>query len=205
MQKMVSKLMFGGLIALSGVAQAAVGLYNTGVDSAGNPLSDNAVDTHYSVIGGTAYAATSAGFYPIGPWIADDAISAWIAPTTDTWGGPNYTYKTSFNLTGINLATAVLSGQWSVDDVLTDVRLNGVSTGLTAAGHASWTAFTISSGFSSGVNTLEFDVLNSGGGPTGLRVEFLNNHLAPAVPEPESYALALVGLLTVGAMTRRRA
>lgn len=206
MKYLLSKIVFAGLIALSGAAQAAVGLYNTGVDGAGNALPDNAVDTHYTVDAGTAFAATSAQGYPIGPWLGDNTTSSWISPSLDTNGGSGqtYTYTTTFNLTGIDLSTALISGQWASDDPVTAVRINSTTTGLAGGSYGFWTPFTISTGFTSGINTLSFDVLNSGGGPTGLRVEFLNNRFTPAVPEPESYALALVGLLTVGGLLRIR-
>lgn len=207
MTKSLSKILLAGLFALSGVAHAAVGLYNTGVDNAGVALTDNAIDTHYTVDGGTAFVATSAGGYPIGPWLGDSTTSAWITPSTNTNGnfGQTYAYQTSFDLTGIDLSTASISGRWASDDPVTQVRLNGVTVpSLSGGSYASWVNFSLTSGFQSGINTLAFDVLNSGGGPTGLRVEFTDTHFAAAVPEPESYALVLAGLLTVGFVLRRR-
>ena len=74
-------------------AQPAIdfGLFNTGVDAAQKALSDDAVDPHYELIDpshflGDAIVATSAGGFPIGPWLEDSHLSAWIAPSTTTNG-----------------------------------------------------------------------------------------------------------------------
>lgn len=203
--KFVKHALAAALFASAGFSHAGVGPYNTGVDNAGVVLADNTIDTHYSISGGSTFAATSAGGYPIGPWLGDNGSSAWIAPTTNTYGGYAYTYTTTFDLTGINLSTALLKGRLATDDQLTGLRINGTAVTLPASttGYSYWTDFAVATGFISGVNSLSFDVLNSGGGPTGLRVEFTGNQLTP-VPEPESYALALAGLMTVGVLARRR-
>jgi hypothetical protein len=153
------------------------------VDSLGRALKDDVQDPHYTVtinrIRGKAYAATSAQGFPIPPWIGDSSISAWISPTTDTMavGGSraNFSYETSFDLTGYDPATAVIVGQWSTDNEGVDILINGVSTGQrNTAQFISYTPFRISSGFVSGINTLTFIVNNAdgpGNNPTGLRVE----------------------------------
>ena len=159
------------------------GLFNTGVDNLRRALPDNAQDPHYTSainrITGKAYAATSAQGFPIPPWIGDSSVSAWISPTTDTMavGGTraNFSYQTTFDLTGYDPATAVIVGQWATDNNGIDVLINGVSTGqANTAQFASYTPFRINSGFVSGVNTLTFIVNNAdgpGNNPTGLRVE----------------------------------
>jgi len=58
-----------------------------------------------------------------------------------------------------------------------DVRLNGRSLGLKASGYGTFSTLEITGPFMSGVNTLEFIVLNDpdentgGANPSGLRVE----------------------------------
>lgn len=193
-------------LSAAGLAQAAVGLYNTGVDASGNPLPLGAVDSHYTVDGGNAYTFNASGGYPVGPWLGDNTTSAWISPTANTYGVSfaTYTYATNFDLTGIDLSTAYIAGRWASDDPVTDVRLNGNSLGLSGGNYTYWTPFTIASGFNAGINTLAFDVINSGGGPTGLRVEFTELRFTPAVPEPETYAMLIAGLAVTGIFLRRR-
>ena len=107
-----------GLTLASGAHAATITTFNTGVNGSGTPLADGAIgDPHYlltAVPSGSTTAIrvrTSVGGYPIGPWLADDTISAWIGPNNDAQvDGPvgNYDYRTTFNLTGFNPATASL-------------------------------------------------------------------------------------------------
>ena len=86
----------------------------------------------------------------------------------------NYFYLTTFDLTGRDLATASLTGNWATDDTGADILLNGASTGMSStSGFSSWASFQITSGFISGLNTLTFKVNNGGTSPNpgGLRVE----------------------------------
>jgi len=182
-------------------------LYNTGVDAGGTPLAEDSVDLHYTVTGGSsgpaAYVTTSAGGYPVGPWLGDTALSAWLAPATDTNGSFNtvYTYTTTFDLTGLDPLTAVITGMWAADDGfgLSDIILNGVPTGQLSGGFSTWTNFSLTSGFVPGVNTLAFQAQNSGGGPTGVRVE-MNGTAAPE----GGATVGLLGLGLVGVETFRR-
>jgi uncharacterized protein (TIGR03437 family) len=169
-------------------------LYNTGVQSGFNSsspssgvlLSDGGVDSHYKLIasadpsfaGANAFAASST----FGGWVPNSSslLSKWIAPRPDAVNGNsvgNYTYRTTFDLTGLNPATAAISGRYSSDNGGA-IRLNGTQVGATvgANGFNAWTPFTISSGFVAGTNNLDFVVNNADCGgcvnATGLRVEF---------------------------------
>jgi hypothetical protein len=66
-----------------------------------------------------------------------------------------------------------LVGIWATDDTGVDILLNGTSTGLSSAGFSSFTPFSITNGFVTGLNTLTFKVDNAGTSPnpSGLRVE----------------------------------
>jgi hypothetical protein len=133
---------------------------------------------------------------PIPPWVAQGPNSKWIGPRTD----PNnmnqpgaYTYRTTFDLTGFNPATAALSGQVASDDEVL-IKLNGVTKVSTITGYASLTGFTITSGFTSGVNTLDFVVTNwplpspyQPPNPTGLRVELSGTAV------PSGFGIAVYG------------
>lgn len=193
------------------IAGPISGLFNTGAG-----FSTNAQDTHYAltvqqgntVAGAYGYVADNAGYPDGSPWIGNSSTaSKWLTPFADeaasfdpTVNGV-YRWRLSFNLTGFDLATASFSGRWAADNN-GRVLLNGVQIG-TANSFSSWSSFTASTGFVSGINTLDFVVTNlfqSTGNPTGVRVEFVNS-AANAVPEPESLALLGIGLL---ALARRR-
>jgi hypothetical protein len=212
---------FPGNAALAG---QIVTLFNTGVDSSGHVLTtqtDGAHgigDPHYSLVsvpGGT----TELEVYNYNLWTSAGPNSAWIAPhefangyLTNDAGPPGvYDYRTTFDLTGFDPSTALISGRWSVDNQGTDILVNGQSTGQQTTPEnfdGGYSSFTIASGFlHAGVNTLDFVANNEPGtpdypdNPTGLRVEFLvatASFAGPSVPEPStllmsSFACGLFG------------
>jgi hypothetical protein len=209
-------------LSFAGAAGAATitGLYNTGVDAGGVALATfGGIDTHYSII------ATDAPNFGLGtaityehPSYADgDADSKWISGRADgqTGAGSSHTtYRTSFSLTGLNPFTAFISGLWGTDNE-GEIFLNGVSTGITLTGttpgvldgtdadnFTSLHAFSISSGFQAGLNTLDFVILDTGP-PSAMRVDNLSG-TAAVVPEPATWALMILGFGSAGATLRRR-
>jgi hypothetical protein len=166
-------------------------LYNTGVDDTGSPLADSTMDTHYKITdspdpdapGPDTFTLTPG--FPVGPWLAEGPNSRWIAPSPTQGTGNaegNYTYEITFDLTGLDPATAVINGQWATDNDGVDIVINGNSLGLiNSAQFVSWTAFTIDSGFIDGKNTLQFVVHNAPDtpNPTGLRVEMTGRATSP--------------------------
>ena len=168
------------------------GLFNTGVDDSGATLPniDGTVDPHYSLIVNADSASTDAlvhneTIFPIvsGPWMANTAGSKWIGPRFDTVGAAGlaqgngtYVYRTSFDLTGLDHNTVVITGGWAVDNAGVSIKVNGIPTGLVNGnGFGGLTAFTINSlnaTFIAGVNTLDFEVQNAdaAAGYTALHV-----------------------------------
>ncbi len=175
----------------AGSARAATipGLFNTGVDNAGALLAPAAVDPHYRLVqsadaaflGPNAFVVNET--WPVapnggGPWLANGPVSKWIAPQAPQATGNaagNYTYRLTFNLTGLEPSTALITGRWTSDNAGPGVLLNGVTTGFTSDGNfpALGNPFTISSGFIDGINTLDFVVNNADVtvNPTGFRAE----------------------------------
>jgi len=187
---------------------------NTGVG-----VTPGAVDPAWNIFGtGAAFATTgSPASFPFGgvQWLSDNATSQWISPqatyvpgvTNDPEGG--WPFSTTFDLTGLNPSTAVITGRWIADNQGYNIYINGVPTGQTTGMNAfqTWSTFTINSGFQSGINTLQFFVNNNDaglGGPVGVRVEFLSATAdASSVPEPATFVLLGAGLLGLGLLRRR--
>ena len=178
-------------------------LFATGVNSAGAPTTGT--DSHYSIISAPAPAPTGPANISTaipGTWAANNATSKWISPqngNTNVAPG-SWTYRTTFDLTGLVPSTANIVGTWAADNSGL-ILLNGVSTGNTVAGFtvASIRSFRITSGFRSGINTLDFVVTNAGSSanPSGLRVLSIAGN-ADAVPEIDPSSSALPLALTVG-------
>ena len=189
---MGSKLKYAlaSMLFISFNANSAVitDLFNTGVDNAGNALSGNVVaDSHYDITAHSAFgvsllgdAFTVGSGFPIGPWVGNSSDSRWIGTGQNSSNGPlTLTFSTTFTLgLDADLSSVSISALGGVDDVLTGIDLNGISTGVNFSGFTSLTSFSINSGFVHGINTLDFNVLNSGGGPTGLRIKNIDMQIS---------------------------
>jgi len=136
-----------------------------------------------------------------GSWFANTAARRWIWEAAI--GLPVNvirTFRTTFDLTGLDETTASLSGLWASDNLGLDVLVNGVSTGNTSAGFSALSAFTINSGFVAGVNTLDFQVQDVGG-IAGFMVSSLSG---TAISEPGMLAVFGLGIAGLGFARRRR-
>ena len=192
-----------GTVANGQILISVPGLYNTGVDGSGTVLPLHSLEQHYSVSGAVsiAYVEPAVDYPPLGwAWLAAPAGSAWIGPnsTTNT-ASPDpegvYSYTIQFNLSSFNPSQVRIAGSWMTDNA-GELFLNGANTGFTTdpESYKHLSSFNLDSGFVSGINTMEFRVLNEfvGPNPTGLCVANLQ---ATLVPEPFSLALCFIGLL----------
>jgi hypothetical protein len=181
------------------------GIYGTGVANDGSLLPEGAVDLHYTLTasddpyfpGPDALVITNVWPIASGVWVLNGPNSGWIGPTSAQYqtADPtqgcyegNYTYRTTFDLTGYDLSKVTLTGGWAVDNYGVDIVLNDVSTGSTnSVGFASFTPFTITSGLVAGPNTLDFVVNNlpTTPNPTGLRVDLKGLLRIAAAPRPK--------------------
>ena len=185
-------------------AETITGLFSTGTNSSDIATGTTGVDQHYTITSaptgaGSAYIFSSY----VGGYYADNSSSQWIGVSAvGTLVEPMglYVYQTTFTLSGTSPGSVVINGEIGADDSVT-MTLNGnaVSIGGTVD-FSTPTAFTISSGFVTGVNTLDFMVTNAAS-QTGLNVEMAGS----VVPEPSSIAMCgLAGLVGTGYAWRRR-
>lgn len=222
---------FAALAALHSTAASIPGLFNTGVDNNRALLASSAIDPHYRLVQRADGAASGSNafvvidtLFPIvgtGPWMPSGPNSKWIGPMANQSSGSaagDYKYRTTFDLTGLEPGTAVITLRLSSDNALPEVLVNGTPTGLSYDGNfgAFSGTLTLNSGFIDGTNTLDFVVNNAGttANPTALRVEFLSGTADPVLPPgtPPSITAqpvsATVGFLdpatfTVGAIGSR--
>ena len=213
----MKKITIAALLACSAMAGAHADTIN-GLVNTGAGLSAGAQDSNYefSVLSGSTVLPSGAAFvtqdsvWPITPWLDNTTTSKWITPTAnqaqsfDPSTPGTYKFELTFNLSGYDASSASFTGRFSADNAAT-VLLNGQEIG-SGTGFTSWTSFAASSGFHTGLNTLDFDVTNyaqNGGNPLGLRVEFTGSSVS-AVPEPASYAMLIAGMAMLGFAARRR-
>ena len=193
-------------LLLAGTAFAdSITIYNTGEDNNGQALPVGVLDPHYSLISApSGVPLTAITTQPNAAWVPNGVSADWISPSAsgnDSWPVGTYDYRTTFNLSGFDINTAKLFGQWASDNDAC-IFLNGASTGACTGfadfGHL--TAFMIDSGFVQGTNTLDF-MVDNGGGPTGLYVEIAGT---ADVPEPSSILLVASGLVSTAVGIRRK-
>ena len=174
------------------------GVYGTGLAPDGTLLAAGEVDPHYKMTaspdadypGPDALVVNDAWPVQAGVWLLNGPDSKWIGPQADQGTGNaegDYTYTTTFDLTGYDVSKIKLVGAWAVDNTGTDILLNGTSTGITSAGFNSMTPFTITNGLVAGKNTLVFKVTN-----------------LPATPNPTAIRVDLKAIMAAGAPSKAK-
>ena len=163
------------------------GIGSTGIGADGMQIPDGEGDPRYVLAenpDGEVNAPATVHLTSIPPitpvnWVGISDTSKWISSRADSAQAPagDYVYQTTFNLTGFEAASTVITGTWTSDNAGKAIRVNGVATGITAPGtFTTLTPFRIddtNANFVTGVNTLEFVIENTSVGPTGLRVDGL--------------------------------
>jgi hypothetical protein len=205
------------LLGLASRASAGtISLFSTGVDASGNPLPGGSSDPHWTITSGPSITSPTPAIVIADPpgTYAESPTSSWIWVNASGDGGINspYTFALTFTLTATEVNTATISGLWGVDND-GSILLNGsaaAGTGALSLGgdginFTQFSSFTITGGFVAGVNTLEFQAIDTGN-PGALNVNGLVLTTS-AVPEPSSLVMGVIGLGLAGgfvAMKRRR-
>jgi hypothetical protein len=174
-------------------------LHNTGVDTADVPLSGGKSDPHWFVVSGLGITSPIPAFvvtnqHPSGRYFAT-TDSSWIWAKADGSGSTNepYTFRLSFDLTGIDYTKVQITGSWGADNtgkILLNNKLIAQMPQTQWSGEVELTGttninnyqnrhqFSITSGFISGMNTLDFQVTDASN-PGGLNVTGLTGNVLP--------------------------
>lgn len=174
---------------------ALPGVFGTGVGTNGQLLAAGEIDPHYRLIsspdevavGPEAFVVNEGWPIQSGVWLLNGPDSKWIGPQADQSGaGGNaegdYSYETTFDLTGFDVSKVQLVGGWATDNAGLAILLNGLNTGIPGGGFSTMVPFTITNGLVAGTNKLEFKMNN-----------------APATPNPTALRVDLKALLIPGA------
>ncbi|MBE7503890.1 MAG: hypothetical protein HS113_27110 [Verrucomicrobiales bacterium] len=164
---------------VSGLGQAPrpiTTLYGTGHDSSGDFSNTGSLrgDFHYAITPAGSVERRAVTLHAAAPnrwptipsaWAAAASPSAWISVNDQRFGQESpgeYVFLTRFSLSGMDPATARVTGRYLVDNRLLAIRLNGRDTPVPpGGGFTQWSHFEITAdaaSFRAGLNRLEFVV-----------------------------------------------
>lgn len=205
--------------ALTAVSAVAIpsGLWNTGVNSSGVAMGVGSAEIHYTVTASFAFGPIEVVSRP-SVWVnPSPAPAAWIGPDiaqgnqSALGSDPVGVYKYSLTFNNYSSLPSI-TGFWATDNT-SRILLNNVYTGFskTNANNAfsSLQAFTLTSGFNTGLNTLTFEVTNAtgptpSGNPSGLLVTGLTGNVPDGGVTVLLIGLGLAGLASVRRLQVRR-
>jgi hypothetical protein len=203
--------LFSAVLSLPGLALAApIPVHNTGVNASDVLVAPGGQASFWALSAKPGAAVEVIGSNPFRfncCYFADTATAAWVSPQAGGNAGAAgfYTYDLVIDLTGLDPATASITGTFGTDnDGSISLNSNPPVATQGFAGFGAPTPFTINSGFVAGVNTIHLQVDN-GGDPTAFFVSFTSataNAAQPAVqvsvPAVSWPALAVLALLLAG-------
>ena len=203
------------LILPSAACANPITVYSTGVDSSGNVLPGGSTDLNWvlsGASGSTVVLSLSATSNFGSGWHVDDTVglpgSSWIGATATNPTPPTpYTFTETFSLTGLNPATATISGVWAISDTGT-LSINGHVIDTESNTFFGGTTFTLpDADLLSGSNTIAMTMTSDDGSDDGVRLLFRTataTQLTGAVPEPSTWAMLILGFVGIGFMAYRR-
>lgn len=160
-----------------GTLQALPTLFNTGIGSNGAALPPGQQDPHYLLVRSDYGTNPSPAIVMQNnaAWLANDTASRWIGVVSNGASSISnglYLFRHTFDLTGFDPSNTLLSLQVSCDNVVTNIALNGNLLGLAYTGFTAFSsAFTLTNGFLTATNALEFHARNTAAGPGGFRAK----------------------------------
>jgi hypothetical protein len=191
-------------VCLITVGGAPNGLFNTGLDTNGVVSAGDIPDPNWTLyrsadpiyLGPNApifeysfpiqFASPNGAFSPtngISMWIGAAGNQGGVAPTSPAG---QYIYRSTFLIETADPATVTASGNLWTSGTISDILVNGKSTGTTLnpGGTLYVITYAITNGFMTGVNTLDFVENTTGNAITGLRVEVqsVGQALPPGLP-----------------------
>jgi len=190
-------------LAVAGLINSDLGLYNTGVDGSRSKLTTNGTPDSHWVVNENPDTTFVNDYWSYAE--KSDANWIWKDDTATTDEG-EFTFSITFDLTGYDPNQTILTGEWGTynegDIYLNDVYTGNSLSGVTLANFQDPLAtFSLKTGFNATSNTLSIVLKNSTStqyseaGRGALLVRF-DEIQTMAVPEPS----ALLGLLTAGSL-----